>query len=136
MFVHHLLAAMSDNHVLATNGGDVGAYMTPMRLWATSAALVGLIGVGAGALALFRAVRRTGHGGRNGAVLALASGGIAASNGAANLVVADGGPGTGNGVVGGALAIIFGIIATVLGGRVLRRSRHTDQQPGLVGPQP
>jgi len=135
MFVHHLLAAMSVNHVLAADSGDVGAYMTPMRLWATSAALVGLIGVGVGTLVLFRAVRRIGNGGRNGAVLALASGGIAAISGAANLVVADGGPGTGNGVVGGGLAIIFGLIASVLGSRVLRRSRHTDQQPGLVGPQ-
>lgn len=134
MFVNHLLA-MSVEHVLAVDSSDVGAYMTSMRLWGTSAALVGLIGVGVGSSALFRAVRRVGIGGRNGAVLALASGGIAVIGGVGNLAFADGGPGTGNGVVGGGLAIAFGLIAAVLGGLVLRRSRPTEQQPCLVSPR-
>ncbi|MEU0969072.1 DUF6223 family protein [Streptomyces sp. NPDC005917] len=45
--------------------------------------------------------------------------------GALNLAVADGGPGTGNGVVGGALALVLGLIATVLGRLALARSNRT-----------
>jgi hypothetical protein len=41
--------------------------------------------------------------------------------------VADGGPGTGNGVVGGAVALVLGLIATVLGWRALARSRRTGR---------
>lgn len=127
MFVHHLLADTSVQHLLAADNNDVGAYMTPMRLWGTTAALAGLIGAVVGAWALLRAVRRVGNGGRNGAVLALAAGAIAVISGVGNLVVADGGPGTGNGVVGGGAAIVFGLVATVLGGLVLRRSLQTEQ---------
>ncbi|MEV0074672.1 DUF6223 family protein [Amycolatopsis sp. NPDC050768] len=57
--------------------------------------------------------------------MALASGLIAAVGGAVNLVVADGGPGTGNGVVGGAAAVVQGLIALVLGGLAMTRTRRT-----------
>jgi Na+-driven multidrug efflux pump len=57
--------------------------------------------------------------------VALVSGLIAVLNGALNLAVADGGPGTGNGVVGGALALVLGLIAMVLGRLALTRSRRT-----------
>jgi hypothetical protein len=46
-------------------------------------------------------------------------------NGGLNLAIATGGPGTGNGVVGGAVALVLGLIATVLGGLALARSRRT-----------
>ncbi|MGW2068716.1 DUF6223 family protein [Streptomyces sp. NPDC001953] len=59
-----------------------------------------------------------------GAVVALVSGLIAVLNGALNLAVADGGPGTGNGVVGGALALVLGLVAMALGGLALARSRR------------
>jgi hypothetical protein len=39
------------------------------------------------------------------------------------LVLADGGPGSGNGVVGGAAALVLGLAAVVLGGFGLARSR-------------
>jgi hypothetical protein len=82
----------------------IDAYtLTAARLWATAAALLGLAGAIIGGRALVRATRRAG-GGRKGAIVALVSGLIAVGGGVVNLAVADGGPGTGNGVVGGAVA--------------------------------
>jgi hypothetical protein len=57
--------------------------------------------------------------------MALAVGLIAAVNGGLNLAVASGGPGTGNGVVGGAAAFVLGMIALALGGLALARFRRT-----------
>ncbi|MGH3389612.1 MAG: DUF6223 family protein [Actinomadura sp.] len=105
---------------------DVGAYtLTFDRAWATAAALLALTGAVIGGLALARSIRRIGNGGRNGAIVALASGLIAVVLGVLNLAVADGGPGTGNGVVGGAIALLLGLTAMVLGGLGLARSRRT-----------
>ncbi|WP_449341999.1 DUF6223 family protein [Streptomyces aurantiogriseus] len=42
-----------------------------------------------------------------------------------NLAVADGGPGTGNGVIAGAMALALGLIGTALGGLALTRARRT-----------
>ncbi|WP_431922438.1 DUF6223 family protein [Nonomuraea jabiensis] len=50
-------------------------------------------------------------------------------NGAVSLAVADGDLGTGNGVFGGALALVLGLVGAVLGGPALARSRRT----GLSG---
>ena len=50
---------------------------------------------------------------------------IAMVNGGLNLAIAKGGPGTGNGVVGGAGALVLGLIGMTLGGLVLARSRRT-----------
>jgi uncharacterized protein DUF6223 len=49
---------------------------------------------------------------------------IAAVNGGLVLAVANGGPGSGNGVVGGAGAFVLGLIAMALGGVALARSRR------------
>jgi hypothetical protein len=57
--------------------------------------------------------------------VALAAGLIALVNGGLNLALATGGPGTGNGVVGGAAALVLGLIGMALGGLALARSRHT-----------
>jgi hypothetical protein len=128
---------MSVRNVLAAavvRSADVDAYtLTAARLWATSAALLGLIGAIIGGLVLTRSVRRTGNGGRRGAIASLASGLVAVVAGTLNLAVADGGPGTGNGVVGGAVAVLLGLIAMVLGGLVLARAR-TDART-MVGPR-
>lgn len=122
------LATPADAHVLAQSA-DVAPYtLTAGRFWATSAALLGLVGAVIGGRALARSVRRIGNGGRKGVIVALASGLIAVVGGALNLAVADGGPGTGNGVVGGALAIVVGLIAVVLGGLALSRSRRTPDR--------
>jgi hypothetical protein len=56
-------------------------------------------------------------------LVALVAGPIAAVNGGLVLAIATGGPGTGNGVVGGAAALVLGLIATVLGGLAVARSR-------------
>src|SRR5881394_1753298 len=78
--------------------------LTPRRLWATTAAVLALIGVVIGGLALARSAGRIGTGnGRMGAIVALVAGLIAVVNGGLNLATAKGGPGTGNGVVGGAV---------------------------------
>jgi hypothetical protein len=57
--------------------------------------------------------------------VALVMGPIGLVSGGLILASADGGPGTGNGVVGGAAAVVLGLIGTVLGGLVLARSRRT-----------
>jgi hypothetical protein len=98
---------------------------TPERVWASVAALVALGGVVIGWLAL-RSVRRIGNGGRRGATVALVVGLTGGLNGAANLAVADGGLGTGNGVFGGALALVLGLVGAVLGGLALTRSRRPE----------
>jgi len=50
---------------------------------------------------------------------------IVAVNGGLVLALANGGPGTGNGVVGGAAALVLGLIALPIGGLALGRSRRT-----------
>lgn len=140
MSVRHLLAAAAAALlgvvVLATPAAayvsvpsaNVSAYtLTTARFWATSAALLGLVAAVIGGLALARSIRRIGNGGRQGAIVALVAGLTTVVGGVLNLAAADGGPGTGNGVVGGAAALVLGLIAAVLGGLVVARSRHTHQ---------
>jgi hypothetical protein len=64
--------------------------------------------------------------------VALVAGLIAAVNGGLNLAVANGGPGTGNGVVGGAAAFVLGLIALALGGLALARCHGTALEPGRM----
>jgi hypothetical protein len=106
--------------------------MTLRRLWATTAVGLGLAGLIVGSMALVRAARRIGNHGRNGAIVALVAGIIALVNGGLNLAVATGGPGTGNGVVGGAAAFVLGLFGMALGGLALSRSRRTVLQSGQM----
>jgi Family of unknown function (DUF6223) len=99
--------------------------LTPRRLWATAVLVLSLLGVVIGGLALYRATRRISNRARLGAIVALVAGLIAVVNGALVLALATGGPGSGNGVVGGAGAFVLGLIALVLGGLALTRSRHS-----------
>ena len=120
--VHAVLVAAHVSEPAATTVHG----LTPRRLWATTVAVLALVGVVIGGLALRRSAGRIGTGnGRMGAIVALAAGLIAMVNGGLNLAIATGGPGTGNGVVGGAVALVLGLIATVLGGLALARSRRT-----------
>ena len=106
--------------------------LTPRRLWATTVAVLGLVGVIIGGLALARPASGFGtHSGRLGAIVALVAGLIAVVNGALNMAIANGGPGTGNGVVGGAAAFVLGLIAMALGGMALTR-RRTALEPGRI----
>lgn len=110
--------------------------LTLRRLWATTAAGLALVGVAAGVLALLRPAGWfgragiAGHAGRFGPVserlgigVALGAGLLAVINGALNLAVATGGPGSGNGVVGAAGALVLGLVAMCTGGLALARSR-------------
>jgi hypothetical protein len=105
--------------------------LTPRRLWATMIAVLALLGVAIGGFALARPADRFGAvSARRGAVLALAVGPLAAVNGGLNVLVANGGPGTGNGVVGGAAALVLGLVAVVTGWLALARRRRTVLELG------
>ena len=100
--------------------------LTPERIAATAAAVVGLIGAVIGGLALARSARRIGAGnGRRGAIVALVMGPIGLVVGGLVVATADGGLGTGNGVAGGIAAMMVGLIGMALGGLALARSRRT-----------
>jgi hypothetical protein len=103
--------------------------LTPRRFWATTVAVLAMVGVMIGGLALARPANRFGTAsGRLGAIVALMAGLVAAVNGGVVLTIADGGPGSGNGVVGGAGALGLGLIALVLGGLALARFRRPRQE--------
>jgi hypothetical protein len=100
--------------------------LTRRRLWATTAALLALVGVIIGGLALRRSAGRIDtESGRWRATVGLVAGLIAVVGGGLNVAFATGGPGTGNGVVGGAAALVLGLVAMVLGGLAISRSRRT-----------
>jgi hypothetical protein len=124
-----LLAGLVHAVLVATGVSEPAAITvygpTSRRLWATAAGALALVGVVVGGLALARSVRRLGNAGRLGAIVALVAGPVAAINGGLVLAVANGGPGSGNGVVGGAGALVLGVIGMALGALVLRRSRRT-----------
>jgi len=124
--VHAVLVAAHVSEPAATTVQG----LTPMRLWATASAMVALVGVVIGGLALARPVSRVGTAsGRLGATAALSAGLIAIINGALNLAVANGGPGTGNGVIGAAAAFVLGLSALALGGLALARRHRTALEP-------
>jgi len=107
--------------------------LTPRRLWATTVAMLALIGVVVGGLALARPASRFGTAsGRLGAIAALVAGLIGVVNGGLNLAIANGGPGTGNGVVGAAAAFVLGLIALAIGGLALVRGRRTALELGRM----
>jgi Family of unknown function (DUF6223) len=117
------LAAPAATHVSVAAGGyDIGSGRTVP----TVAAVVGLISVVIGGLALARSTGRIGPGNRRaraiGAlVLGLTSviiGGLHAANSA-------GGFGTGNGLAGAIVALVLGLIGMVIGGLALARSRRS-----------
>jgi hypothetical protein len=91
--------------------------MTPGRIAASVAAVVGLIGAVIGGLALARSAARIGIGtGRRGAIAALVLGPIGLVIGGLVVATADGGLGTGHGLGGGIVAMIVGLISMALGG--------------------
>ena len=62
----------------------------------------------------------------------LVAGLIAVVNGGLNLAIANGGPGTGNGVVGGAAAFVLGLIALAIGRLALARCRLNPLETGRM----
>ena len=97
--------------MLAASTVDAFA-LTSDRVVATAAALLALIGAISGASALVRSTTRTR---RRRAIAAVAAGLPSTVAGILVVATADGGPGTGNGVVGGYAAIALGLIAAGLG---------------------
>ncbi|GAB1819757.1 DUF6223 family protein [Herbidospora sp. RD11066] len=98
----------------------VGAYtLTGGRVWSLVAALVALAGAVMGGLALSRAPRD-----RRGTVVALVTGPVGVVVGGLVVATAEGGPGTGSGIVGGVVALVLGLIATTLGTLAMARNRR------------
>ena len=116
--VHAVLVAAHVSEPAATTVYGI----TSRRLWATTGAVLALIGVVIGGTALARPGSRFRTASGLGAIVALVAGLIAVVNGGLVLAFANGGPGTGNGVVGGAGALVLGLTAVALGGLALARS--------------
>ncbi|WP_309117325.1 DUF6223 family protein [Saccharothrix sp.] len=89
---------------------------TPGRTWSLVGAGLGLVGVVIGVLALVK-------GGRW-AFAAVGAGVVGAGIGAWVVSAAEGGPGTGYGIVGGYIALVIGVVAIALGGLAVARSRR------------
>ncbi|MFC4463196.1 DUF6223 family protein [Streptomyces xiangluensis] len=125
MAVQSVLAAPAAVHIAVQSAATTG--LTSGRLVGTTAAVVALAGVVIGGLALARSTDRPALGSRRNyrALMALAAGLVGLAMGVVNLAVADGGPGTGNGVVAGAMALALGLIALALGGLTLTRAQRT-----------
>ncbi|MGW2562135.1 DUF6223 family protein [Streptomyces sp. NPDC001514] len=121
-----LLAAPAVAHVSVQPAAASVYTMSAGRLGASVAAVLGLIGVVIGGLALARPAGRFGtDSGRLGAIVALAAGLIGMVIGGLVVATSDGGIGTGNGLGGAIVALVVGLIAMVLGGLALARFRRT-----------
>nr|WP_296064303.1 DUF6223 family protein [uncultured Actinoplanes sp.] len=108
--------------------------LTTDRVVATAAALVALVSTLLGVLALVRSAGR--QDARHRRVMPAAALAAAATGfviGALVVATADGGPGTGNGVVGGWAAVVLGLAGAALGGLALRRSGR-DATSGATSP--
>ena len=104
--------------------GAIG--ITNGRAKAIVAAVVGLISLVVGGLALGRSSGRIGTGnGRAGAIVALALGLIGMVLSVAHLGSSTGGFGTGGGRAGAIVALVLGLIGMNLGGLALARSRRS-----------
>jgi hypothetical protein len=100
--------------------------ITPGRARAIVAALVGLIGLVVGGLALARSAGRIGIGnGRAWAIVALVLGLIGMGLSVVHLGTSTGGFGTGGGRAGAIVALVLGLIGTNLGALALARSRRS-----------
>ncbi|MGR6965217.1 DUF6223 family protein [Geodermatophilus sp. URMC 61] len=134
MSVLHVLAVPTAASVSVAAGGyDIGTG----RLVPTVAAVVGLISVVTGGLALARS-GRTGTGTGNGrarATVALVAGLGSVVVGGLHAADSAGGLGTGNGLAGAVVAVVLGLIGVVTAGLALARSRR-DARPGTPAPPP
>jgi hypothetical protein len=97
--------------------------LTSGRLLATAAALIALAAVLLGWYALVR------PGPRSRPLAAVIVGAAGLLTGGFVIAVADGGPGSGSGVVGGYVAVAFGLIGGGLGWLALGRAGRTTRTP-------
>lgn len=105
-----------------TNGSAEYGYLTPMRLRALVAGVVGLASVVIGGLSLVRS-RRAGYG-RAGAIVGGVAGLIGILLAVLHLLNSSGGFGTGNGRAGAIVAILVGLAGIILAGLTWVRSRR------------
>jgi hypothetical protein len=114
--------------VVTLTDGAIG--ITNGRARAIVAAVVGLISLVVGGLALARSAGRIGNGGgRAGAIVALVLGLLGIVLSVVHLGTSTGGFGTGGGRAGAIVALVLGLLGLNLGGLALarsRRSRSTD----------
>lgn len=111
---------------IAIQQTDAPSYaLTAGRLWSVIAAVLGLIGVAIGLLARTRRLGATKTRQRSTA-LGLGTGMAGAIIGGVVVAVADGGPGSGSGIVGGYMALLIGLLAIVPCGLALNRQHRTD----------
>jgi hypothetical protein len=99
--------------------------LTPKRIAASVAGVLGLMGAVVGGVAVARTTRRGTGNARRGAVIALLLGATGLLVGGLVVATADGGLGTGNGLGGGVVALFVGLTGMVLGGLALSRSRRS-----------
>lgn len=125
MSVHQLLATPVVAHVSAQPVAAAVSGLTAGRFWSLVAALVGLAGVVIGGLVVARSRRLNSGFRRHGPIMALTAGVVSMAIGGLVVAAADGGPGTGYGIVGGYVALVVGLIAVALGGLALSRTRRT-----------
>ncbi|MGW5382475.1 DUF6223 family protein [Nocardia sp. NPDC003963] len=113
MSVHDLLVSPE---MLAQSGFSG---LTAGRFWSLVGVAVGSAGLVIGARTLIR------RAGRRSAVAASVAGLIGSVIGVLVVAAADGGPGTGHGIIGGFLALAIGLAAAALSVVALRRSPRT-----------
>ena len=118
-----LLAA--DDRLGGSDQWNVGVGLTPGRLGAIVAAVVGLSSVVIGGLSLARSAGRFGSGnGRTGAIVAAVVGLIGIVLAGLHLANSTGGFGTGSGRAGAIVAIVLSLIGVAVAGRTLVRSQR------------
>ena len=98
---------------------------TSARWWASAAMVIALFGAIVGGLALARRAGRFETAWARRAAMIV--GVVGAVNGALVVGVANAGPGSGNGVVGGAAALVLGLAALAFGGLAAASARAAKQ---------
>ncbi|MFG1921939.1 DUF6223 family protein [Cryptosporangium sp. NPDC048952] len=101
---------------------DTTYALTTGRALAGAAALIALVGVIAAGLALARGTRAS--------VIGLVAGATGVVVGGIVVATADGGPGSGSGIVGGYAALALGVIAMLLSAAA--HARHTTRRAAAV----
>ncbi len=115
--------ALAATEAAAQGQGVVGT--VPGRVGGSMAALVALVGVVCGGLA----VRRTGRGdvasgGRDGAIVALVLGLVGTVLAVVHLATSTGGVGSGSGKAGAVVGAVLGLVGVLLGRTALARARR------------
>ncbi|MFI9210951.1 DUF6223 family protein [Streptomyces sp. NPDC053253] len=123
MSARSLLAAPAAAYLSVQPAAAGVTAMSPGRLGAIVAALLGLTGVVIGALSLARPAGRFGT--RSRRLVSLAAGLTAMALGALVVATSDSGIGTGNGRGGAFVALLLGLIGVAMAGLSLTRARRT-----------